>query len=140
MIFYTEKFGFSTDDLDAVTAELSRVLEKPAKPRFGDSRGGDYSAFGKYDEPGGGLSLYHNHFHDGIEPDIQEEDFPELGLILLIEHAIERDADYVDYEPVLKEMRTFEPVLLYRSRYPDGADKAEVLFDLAKEEGRSAPQ
>ena len=135
MIFYTEKFGFSTDDLDAVTAELSRVLERPVEPHSSEERGGDYSAFGDFDEPGGGLSLYHNHFHDGTGPDIQEEDFSELGLILLIEHAIERD---VDYEPVLQKMKTFEPILLYRERFDKTTGKDEILFDLATKEGRDA--
>ena len=140
MIFYTEKFGFKSDDLDAVTAELSRVLERPVEPHSSAERGGDYSAFGDFDEPGGGLSLYHNHFHDGTGPDIQEEDFPELGLILLIAHVIERETDYVDYEPVLQKMKTFEPILLYRERFDKTTGKDEVLFDLAKDKDRSAPQ
>lgn len=132
MLFFTDKFGFESEDLDAVTTELSQVIEQPVEPHFYEGFGGDYSAFGNSDEPGGGLSLYHNHFHDGIEPDIQEEDFPELGLILLIEHVIERETDYVDYKPVLRKMKSFEPILLYRDRFDEVTGKDEVLFDLAK--------
>ena len=68
MNYFTGKFGFKSDDLSAVTAELSRVLNMPAEPHFYEGYGGDYSAFGEYDEPGGQLSLYRNHFHNGIEP------------------------------------------------------------------------
>jgi len=132
MLFFTDKFGFKSDDLDAITSELSRVLNQPPRLQFNDSLGGDYSAFGKTEEPGGRKRVYHNHFHDGIEPDIQEEDFPELGLILLIEHEVQRQVDYVDYEPVLRKMKNFEPVLLYRDRLDESTGKDEVLFDLTK--------
>ena len=96
MILYTEVFGFESDDLSAVTEELSRAIGMPPEPHFYEGFGGDYFAFGDADEPGGGLSLYHNHFHDGLEPDIQEEDFPELGLILLVEQRAEKESDHAN--------------------------------------------
>ncbi|MCG8545013.1 MAG: hypothetical protein MJE12_12480 [Alphaproteobacteria bacterium] len=136
MDFFTDKFGFKSDDLDAVTAELSRVLDMPVEPHFYEGFGGDYSAFGEHDELGGQLSLYRNRFHNGREREIHEEDFPELGLVLLIE----QQGQHVDYVPILQKIQSFKPILLYRDRYLERPDKSEVLFDLAKEEGRSAPQ
>jgi len=37
MDLFTDKFGFESEDLDAVTTELSRVLEMPSELRFNES-------------------------------------------------------------------------------------------------------
>lgn len=133
MILNTEKFGFESDDLAAVTAAISRALEVPARPRFYEGFGGDFSSFGKYKEAGGVLSLYRNHFHDGEDRVVQEESFPELGLILLVEQR----GEYKNYEPILAKMDTFKPILLLRRRYDDETREKEILFDLASGQAQS---
>ena len=76
--------------------------------------------------------LYHNHTADITGQIIHEDDFPELGLILLIE----QEGEYVDYESKLNKMERFKPVLLYRSEYPDGVENYDVLFDLAEDRSK----
>jgi hypothetical protein len=133
MEMFTDKFGFENDDLNAVTAELSQVLDMPVELRFNDAYGGDFIAFGHSGEHGGRLKLYSNHIIYGGESDILEEKFPELGLVLLIEQR----NNYVDYEPDLRKMQKFKPILLYRERYETESQALEVIFDLARE--RSGP-
>lgn len=133
MDYFTDKFGFESDDIEAVTGELARATKLKAEPHSYEGFGGDYSAFGNSNDHGGQLSLYTNRFHDGIEPDIHEENFPELGLVLLIE----QQGEYVDYKPIFKELDGFESILLYRDRYLAATDKSEVVFDLAKEQSKS---
>lgn len=132
MIFYTDKFGFESDDMEGVTEELGQALGMEAELRWNDSLGGEISAFGERGEKGGRLVLYFNFFHDGIEPELQEEGYPEMELILLVE----QQGAYVDYEPKLNKMTRFKPARLHRNRYDDETDKDEDLFDLAKERGR----
>lgn len=131
MIIYTDKFGFESDDMEGVTEELSQVLEIEPDLRWNDSLGGEISVFGEYDQPGGDLTLYFNFFHDGIEPELQENAYPEMELILLVE----QEDSYVDYEPKLNKMKKFKAVLMQRRRYEDSVGK-EVLFDLAKKRAR----
>jgi hypothetical protein len=134
MKIFTDKFGFESDDLEAVTAEVSRATKLEAVPHHYEGRGGDYSAFGMLDSSDGKLSLYVNHFHDEIESVIQEKDFPEMGMILKVE---QRD-NYVDYEPVLRKIQTFKPILLCRRQYDSETRVTDVLFDLAKERSESS--
>jgi hypothetical protein len=133
MIYFTEKFGFEADEFDAVTNELKRVLNMLPEHRFNDSYGGDISLFEIDKMPDGHLILYHNHSGDASGPYVNEEDFPELGLVLLIE----QQGEYVDYEPRLKRMEKFKPILLHRSQYEVESKRNEVKFDLAKERSES---
>ena len=134
MDYFTEKFGFESDDLGKVTDEISRILSMLPEHRFNDSYGGDISSFGKRGEPGGRLILYYNHSGDISGPYVHEEEFPELGLVLLVEQR----NTYLDYEPRLRQMTAFEPILLYRSRHLESVGRSEELFDLAKD--RSKPK
>ena len=129
MDLFTDLYGFEGDDLDAAGDELERVLGMRKRTRNSDNYGGDYFSFGSRYDPGGILTIYTNHFTVTNDEYIQEDDFPELGLILLIE---QRD-EYVDHGPTLAKMKGFKPILLYRSEYPADADRRTVLFDLAKE-------
>ena len=129
MDLFTEKFGFESDNIDAVTEELARALYMKPERRFYEGYGGDYTLFRDQDKPNGDLVLYLNNHLDVDGPITHEESYPELGLILLIE----QEGEYVDYEVKLNKMRQFRPILLYRTKYPEGADNFEVLFDLAEE-------
>lgn len=134
MVIFTDKYGFVSDDLDAVTEELARILDMIPEAHFNEGRGGDYWVFRENDTPDGRLVVYLNHSLDVDGPIIQEDDFLELGVILLIE---QRD-EYVDYELKLRGMNKYEPILLYRSKYPPDAGQPRVLFDLAKERPKSS--
>jgi len=129
MNIFFDKYGFESGDLNAVTTALSQVLKLTAEVKFNDSYGSDISSFGKRDGMGGRLVLYHNHTADITGPIVHEDDFPELGLILRIE---QRDK-HIDYEPKLRRMDRFKPILLYRSQRLESKGKSEVLFDLAKD-------
>jgi hypothetical protein len=134
MKLFTDKFGFESDDLEAVTTEVSRVTKLEAEPRYYEGRGGDYSAFGKLDSSDGKLSLYVNHFHDETELVIQEKDFPEMGIIL----KVELRNNYVDYEPALRKIQAYKPVLLFRRQYDSETRVTDVLFDFAKERSKNS--
>lgn len=129
MDIFFDKYGFEIDDLNVVTEALSQVLKLTAKVKFSDSYGSDISSFGKRGTMGGRLVLYHNHTADLTGPIVHEDDFPELGLIL----RIEQQDKHIDYEPKLRRMERFKPILLYRSQWLESKGKSEVLFDLAKE-------
>lgn len=133
MNFFTDRYGFESDDLDSVTEELASALKMMPEHRFNDALGGDISSFGRRGARGGRLILYRNYTADITGPIIHEEDFPELGLILLIE---QRD-QYVDYDQKLQKMKKAIPILLHKSRYDGEIRKDDVLFDLAKERLRS---
>jgi len=133
MDYFTEKFGFKSDDFDGMTKELEHVLNMIPEHRFSDSYGGDISLFEKDSASDGSLVLYHNHSGDASGPYVNEEEFPELGLIL----KIEQQGEYVDYEPKLNRMENFKPILLYRSRYESESKRKEIKFDLAKERAKS---
>ena len=135
-MYHTEIYGFKSLDLDAITDELSRVLARTPRLSRSDSRGSDVSAYGYYDKPGGSLKLFKNHSHDGIEPIVNEPDYPEMDSILLIEQK----GDYVDYAPKLERMERFEVILLLRRRYDSETREREVLFDLAAEDGRASSE
>jgi hypothetical protein len=135
MDYFAEKFGFESDDLNKVTKEIARVLHMASQHKFSDSYGGDISSFGKRGEQGGRLILYYNHSGDISGPYIHEEDFPELGFILLIE----QQNNYTDYEPKLRQMTSFKPILLYRSQRLESRGKSEVLFDLVKAPSKPKP-
>jgi hypothetical protein len=133
MDIFFDKYGFESDNFDAVTKALSQVLKLTAEVKFNDSYGGDISSFGKRDAMGGRLVLYHNHTADITGPIVHEDDFPELGLILRIE---QRDKHI---ETKLRRMEGFKPILLYRSQRLESKGKSEVLFDSAKERAKRKP-
>lgn len=132
MIYHTEYYGFESEDLDALTEELTRVLEMTPRLSRSDALGSDLTAFGDEEKPGGSLRLYHNHTHDGVEPIVQRRAHPKMGSILRIVQI----GSYVDYAPKLERIEGFETVLLQRRRYDSDTREREILFDLAKEEGR----
>ena len=135
MDLFTETYGFESDDLDAVTKELARVLKMTPETHFYEGYGGDYTSFGDRYKPGGDISLYPNHHAEVDGPTTHEEDFPEMGLILLIQQR----KQYVSYEPKFQQMELFNPILLHRSRYETETKKNEILFDLAKERSKPKP-
>lgn len=127
---FSDKYAFESDDLDAVTAEMERVLGMEHASAFYVGFGGVYSVFGAFGAPGGRLRLTVNHDEDEYgHPRVMEEGFPEMGLILLIE----QEETYVDYGPKLRRMSGFEPVLLEKRRYTSATKSYEILHDLAKE-------
>jgi len=132
MDMFTEKYGFESDDLDAVTKELARVLGMAAKLHFYEGYGGDYTVFGERGKPGGHMSLYPNNHAEVDGPTTHEEDFPELGLILLIQ----QQGQYFDYGPKLRKMENLRPILLHRRQLLDSIGKKEVLFDLARDRAK----
>jgi len=92
MIIHTEIYGFGSEDLDVLTAELTRVLE--IIPRLGrsDAYGSDLSIFGDFGKPGGRLELFLYHTvdinyqtYDGFERIVHEDEYPEMGSILSIQ-------------------------------------------------------
>lgn len=133
MDYFTEEFGFESDDLELVAEELARVLNMRPEHRFSDSFGGDISSFGKRGAPGGRLILYYNHSRDTSGPYVNEGNFPEFGLIL----NIEQEGDYVDYEPMLHQMVGHMPILIERRRWLESKGKREILFDLGKARSKS---
>jgi hypothetical protein len=133
MEYFSDDYGFESDDIDLVTEELEKALGMRAEHRFNDSFGGDISSFGKRGTLGGRLNLYHNHSGDISGSYIHQEGFPELGLIL----SIEQEGHYVDYEPKLRRMDKAKPILLRREKYDTVSEKDEILFDLATEHPRS---
>lgn len=135
MDLFTEKFGFESGDIDTVTEELARALDMKPDLRFYEGYGGDYTSFRDPDRPGAHMSLYLNNHMEVDGPTTHEEDHPELGLILLIE----QEGDYVDYEPKLRRMEKFAPILIHRRRRLESKGKKEVLFDLAKDRSKPKP-
>lgn len=133
MDYFTEKFEFESDDLSKVTEEIAHALHMIPQRKFNDSYGGDISSFGKRGEQGGRLILYYNHSGDISGPYVHEEEFPDLSLILLIE----QQNNYTDYEPKLRQMASFKPILLYRSQRLESSGKTEVLFDLVTAPSKS---
>ena len=120
----TEVFGIRSEDLDAVTEEVAATLNTEADLRYGEGRGGDYSAFDP--DTGGSLILQDN--FNGIEQDWEQKDYKEFGLIVLIEH----EDSYFDYEPQLTSMKRFPATLLHRRRYDSETREKELLFELRK--------
>ena len=131
----TEVFGIKSEDLDAVTEEMASALSTEANLRYGEGRGGDYSAFDP--ETGGSFTLQDN--FNGIEQEWTQKDYKEFGLIVLVE---QKDG-YFDYAPQLSGMKRFPATLLYRNRYDSETKKDEDLFVLKDEragkEGGSSP-
>lgn len=132
MFLYTEVFGFEEKDLDAVTEAVATALETRAELRFGEPRGGGYSAFDPVE--GGGMILQHNlvgieesmDFEGVLEEDWAEEDYKEFGIILLIEQR----SSHFDYAPKLATIERFPATLLYRKRYNLETRERELLFEL----------
>ena len=118
----TEVFGIKSEDLDAVTEEMATVLSTEANLRYGEGRGGDYSAFDP--ETGGSLTLQDN-FND-IEQEWTQKNYKEFGLIVLVQ---QKDS-YFDYEPQLSGMKRFPATLLHRRRYDSETGEKEHLFEL----------
>ena len=127
MIFYTEVFGIKSEDLDAVTEEVAAALGTEPDLRYGEGRGGDYSAFRPTE--GGRLILQNNFvgFDEWDESeDWAEKDYKEFALIILVE----QHESYLDYEPKLASMKRFPATLLYRRQYDDETRERKVDFEL----------
>lgn len=127
MIYFTEVFGIKGEDLDAVTEEVAAALKIEPDLRYGEGRGGDYTAFDPVE--GGDLILQRNLI--GVDEwdeseDWVEDDYKEFGLIILVEHG----ADYIDFVPKLTSMKRFPATLLYRQQYDDEARERKLLFEL----------
>lgn len=118
----TEVFGIESKDLDAVTEEVAKALGTKADLRYGEPRGGDYTAFDP--ETGGSVSLQKN--YNGIEQEWEEKDYKEFGLIIIIE----QEENYFDYEPKLAGMKRFPATLLYRNHYDHETGVDKDLFVL----------
>ena len=127
MIFYTEVFGIKSDDLDAVTEDVAVALGTEPNLRYGEGRGGDYSAFDPAE--GGDVVLQHNMV--GLDEwdeseDWAEEDYKEFALIILVQ----QHEGYFDYEPKLTSMKRFPATLLYRRQYDEETRERQVDFEL----------
>ena len=118
----TEVFGIKSEDLDAVTEELADALETEANLRYGEAKGGDYSAFDP--RTGGSLILQDN--SNGIEQEWEQKKYKEFGLIILVQQS----GSYFDYEPQLSRMKRFPVTLLHRRYYDSEAEKTDRLFEL----------